>query len=719
MTRLSASECSVPIAALFRALLASSSLALMLGALPAVPFAVAQESPCPTFASSVGRLGGVTADVAVAEGRAYLAVGTGIRVVPLDGVSGEEPLPVEFGATAELRLPAVVADLQVDEEHGLLVAVTKAGGLHVYGLEGDLPQPLAAVTLGAEAPDIALWDGRIFAHSPRGIEPRLRVFSLAADPSGGASRLVQVGSLEHPPAGPYFIHEGMLYANDHLLPSRERGIVAIDVRNPAAPVVTGGVAFEGRLRDMTFGDGLAYGATFGSGPVVFDLSDPTRPEPIAVIETPRAGLEHVLLTGSMLIGSSSSTLYTYDLSDPRSPVLHSLHSRGATIRGLTLDGARPVIAADGLLEVLAGGFAGSQATRGRYLFYARASYGGRGSLLRIGDRLFAESLGQSLHSLAFDGDDQLRERGAAFVGWSRISLDLVQGRPGLLWATGSNGFVGGLVAIDVGTEDRPHVQSNIALPGAPGAPAVLADRVFVNLSLTDVPLPEPADGLRLAVFDATDPSSPVVLDDIRPPGTILAFHGTVGYHKLGSELRPMELTDPAAPVFAPPIVLEDHVNDALVHGGRLLLATRNGLEVLDLSDPMAPLRIGRVEVPGSILARDGHCLFLADASRAVSSQPVVHVLELDAEDLPRIVGQLPLTGIARTEGIDGLAVADGLLFAAAPDIHILALDRIVPTATPLPSPPPPALPPPSPTAIATATTTPVVPVRIAIPWALR
>ena len=692
------------------------------------PSAHAQPSSCPTFASTASRIGGATTDVAVAKGIAYVAVESRIRIVPLEPTSDERPAahpPAVLNPAAEIELPSEIVALRGDDERDLLVAATEAGAVHVYRTAGHSLRPLAAATISDEAPEIALWAGRIHAHARLGARRSLRVIELVEGDDGTPPRLVQVGRLDRPPSGPYFAQDGTLYSDGRLQPGRERGLVALDIRDPAAPRVVGGVAIEAGAKGMAFGDGVAYVATFGSGPVVLDMADHWQPERIGVIESPRVGLQDVALAGTQLYGASNGSLFTYDLTDPRSPAEASIDSRFSQIRALALDATWPVVAADGLLEVLEGDSPEAGGVFGRYLHFARAGFGSHLSLALWEGRLYAESLGRTLHVLDLSDPSSPREADTLHLGRSMsiLDLDLAPGAPGTLWASRSNGFVGDLLAFAAPAEGAPEPLSWTSLRGAPGPPAVLGERLFLSLTLSDLPTSNPAEGLRLAVYEVADPSQPTPLEDIRPPGSILAFHGTVGYHALGGEIRPVELTDPSAPVFGEPFVQLASVRSARVVGTQLFVSTEQGLERFDLTDPMAPRREPRLPVRGFTLAHDGTCLYVAQDPRVEPrNRALVHVLEVSGTGAPRHVSSLHIEGANHFERFHGMQVANGHLHAAVPELYTLALDRIVATPTAMPSPPPLATIPARPTGVATPS--PISPnldvvTRIALPWASR
>jgi len=673
-----------------------------------------QPSPttCPTFASQVGRIGDATADVAVAGGVAYVAIGPRIRAIGLDvgEVEGRSE-PADLQTLGEALLPAEIAVLDVDEGRGILVAGTVAGALHVFGISQGVLAPLAAATIGEEVLHLQVQDGRIYAMAKTRFVHSLVVFDLVGGQESQPLRFVEVGRMERPPVDGdrFFLRGDDLYGEGRRPPALQPEIVVVDVRDPTAMAVVGGVSFEGGLTDMAFAGNVAYVATSLRGVGVIDLSDPWQPAFIASMETPRRGLRRLVISGTWVYGVAESFLYITDVTDPAAPVALSSWDVQALVRGLALDGDRPVLAGDGVLRILSGDDATALAVLGRQLHYARTERptGSGNALALVDDRLYAGSVGGAVH--AFDLSDPVRPREGRAAYVQGDSFALAPGRPGLLFAT--EGFFiwpGRLITLDLLGAGAPSLVGVAGVPGGPGAPAVLGDHVFVWDVHSDVPIEDPTSTTSLTVYDVSDPAQVRAVHRIEPPGDILAFVGTVGYHQLGREIRPVDLSEPTAPVFGEPIAIGGYATSGLALGTRLLLATAEGLEVLDVSVPMAPRRGPVVEAAGRLLVADGHCVYLThDRGEGSGQRPSIHVLDASASDRLEVVADLNLEGASPWTFVSGLAIADGFLYATAPELFVLALGRAVPTATPLPSPRP--LPTPGPTAVGKA--------RLALPWA--
>lgn len=673
------------------------------------PLAHAQAGACPRFASQASRIGTETVDVAVAEQRAYLALGARIRILSLDVDDASEGAVVALDTLGELALPSKIASLHADEARQRLFAATEAGALHAFDLRVEPPRPLAEASISEEAPELALWDGRVFAGTRRDRQEVLRVIELREAGPGGAARLQQVGEMISAPSGPLYAHEGFLYAEGWLPDERRRSLVAIDVRLPAAPRLAGGMPLEGDVNDLVFEGALGYLAASSGGVRVLDLAEPSQPRLVFDEEdAPRAGLRQLALAGGRLHASRFGMLYLYDLANPRAPSLLSQAPLSPEPRSIAPAGTGLVAAADGRLSVLVEDASSSALRIGaRSQFYAHSENHTKDALLLESGRLFAGSVGEAIHGFELADPARPRPLGASLVG--RGSLRLSAGAPGQLIATVNTGFVGSLLSLHATGPDAPRVTAMTSLPGAPGAPKERDGRIYLSMSTADLPPTFPGQFQELGVFDATRPDRLERVGQIEPPGSILAFSGDVGFHYLAGELRPLDLSDPDAPAFGPALAIPD-VRDALVLEERLFLSTYDALEILDIAEPMAPRRQGALPLSGRLLAADGSCLFLShDADESATRRLGVHVVDSAAEDEPVVVADLSLDGRSHLDTITGLQANDGWLYVSAPELLVLALDRVIPMPTAMPSPPP----------LPTMRPTEAPVGRIALPWAER
>ncbi len=99
----------------------------------------------------------------------------------------------------------------------------------------------------------------------------------------------------------------------------------------------------------------------------------------------------------------------------------------------------------------------------------------------------------------------------------------------------------------------------------------------------------------LAIVDVSVPEAPA---EVGRTGDFAAAVALMGEYALAagpSPVRIYDVSDPTAPELVGTVPLFDPVNDMLVDGEILYLATDDGLEVVTLADPAEPVPIGQVE----------------------------------------------------------------------------------------------------------------------------
>jgi hypothetical protein len=99
----------------------------------------------------------------------------------------------------------------------------------------------------------------------------------------------------------------------------------------------------------------------------------------------------------------------------------------------------------------------------------------------------------------------------------------------------------------------------------------------------------------MAIVDVSAPETPV---EIGRTDNFAAAVGLMGDYALAagpSPVRIYDVSDPTAPEMVGTVPLFDPVNDMLVDGELLYMATDDGLEVVNMADPSEPVPIGQIE----------------------------------------------------------------------------------------------------------------------------
>jgi len=181
--------------------------------------------------------------------------------------------------------------------------------------------------------------------------------------------------------------------------------------------------------------------------------------------------------------------------------------------------------------------------------------------------------------------------------------------------------------------------------------------------------------------------------------------GNLAHMGNGAALMVVDLSDPANPATVATLTLGDEIMSLAIDGGRLYAGTRQGLDVIDVSLPSAPVMIGALErywlpfdmaASGNILCVHEQGLLVFDVSDPsapveASTWPLyqtsdvemvghhafityggLEVLDLTDPTAPVEVGSLP--------GIDGQLDADGGRLYSASDDHFRVIDISDPAA---------------------------------------
>src|SRR5262245_13053535 len=99
------------------------------------------------------------------------------------------------------------------------------------------------------------------------------------------------------------------------------GMMVIDISNPDAPRVVGGVNTPGTALDVVVAGAHAYVADGASGLQVIDISNPASPFILSTLDTPDAAVG-VAVTGSYaLVADRNAGLQFIDISNPVAPTI--------------------------------------------------------------------------------------------------------------------------------------------------------------------------------------------------------------------------------------------------------------------------------------------------------------------------------------------------------------------------------------------------------------
>jgi len=136
------------------------------------------------------------------------------------------------------------------------------------------------------------------------------------------------------------------------------GFQVFDLSEPSAPVGVGGLQIEGydwpgwcpcgHAYDVAFSDGYAYVAqeswAEGFGLRVIDVSDPTAPVQVALVETPGEALGVAVSDGYAYVADGGSGLRVFDVSAPSAPIEVGSYDTPGTAWDVAVAGAYAYVA---------------------------------------------------------------------------------------------------------------------------------------------------------------------------------------------------------------------------------------------------------------------------------------------------------------------------------------------------------------------------------------
>jgi hypothetical protein len=483
------------------------------------------------------------------------------------------------------------------------------------------------------------------------------------------------------------------------------GLKVIDVSNPAAPVKIGSYSTTDYISDVVVAGSYAYIVADDAGFEILDISNPAAPQRIANY-IPVADPVALAVAGNFAyLALEGLGLEVIDVANPSAP---------GRVAGLSSSGPQAVTVADTKL-VLSDGEAGLKlidvtnpaapvqvgalptedvmfdaAIAGSHALVAEGDFGLRvvditnPAPVRAGAFAIGESLGIVVNGqLAYvaDGDAGLkildlndpanpRLLGAlqtsdlafrvavsgahAFVAADEAGLDVIDvSNPAApkrvggfqtgdyvsrVAVAGQHAFVvaddDGLVILDISTPAAPVLAGGYAIAADPLAVAVADRRAYITY----------ADH-RLVILDVTDPRQPAAIGSHATRGlpmdvAVLGKHAflTIGGTSLDIEsgatgLEVVDISNPAAPVRVSHYHVSEILSSVAVSGNYAYLTSGGGgLRVLDIRNPAAPVALPGIDTRGTshhvAIAGDYACV--ADDDWGVA---VIRVLPSSGERL--------------------------------------------------------------------------------------
>lgn len=557
-------------------------------------------------------LDGWPRDAVVAGGFCYVAAGSGgLQVVEVR----DPDQPVRVGTWSS---PGYAVGVAVAQDKVYLADENE--GLHVLSvLDPAAPVRLGGYNTAGSATDVCLTGQyAVVADDDGGVA----VLNVAVPTNVVLAASVETGTAE----------QVALLGNHLLVADSDTGLRVYNLANPAAPAYVTNCPVLSYAERVVASGSFAYATGYDDSPVItFDLSDPAHPRAVWTNSVP-SWAEHVALAnGRLWLAEGDFGVEMLDLSDPARP---------ARVGTIETSGDAAAVALAGRYAYLADGTGGLRvfdlAGGTNPLEVARLSLGDDLRALALQDRwLYVSGLG---NSYVFDVSNPTLPA-LVSTSWKFAWQNRLLASGHLLYGLGLGG---GVSVTDIGDPARPQTAAMIELSGWPQGLALAGSRGYLARN-------------GLETLDWTDPLAPIPVSvfPTRTSPFAVAVAGNRAFLASGEEgLQIFDVRQPANPIRIGAYRGAAQVLDVTLAGDLAILATGEGVEVVDVSQPGYPLCLSRQELPAwtTGVSLTGHQLI------ALGGYGGFAVLRLETPGAPVLLRQ-PVDCTVEPGGLAGLEAA--------------------------------------------------------------
>jgi hypothetical protein len=465
-------------------------------------------------------------------------------------------------------------------------------------------------------------------------------------------------------------------------------LAVVSLANPASPTITGRVTLGMEGLDLKVVGSLAYVAAGSAGLQIVDVSHPTAPAVVRVVDTPGSAASVVVANGRAYVADGTA-LRIVDVAASPPAIVGSL---ATSATALAVVGSR-VYAVDGLLlkvvdastptaPVLLNATSDYGATRldasGTVAFLTSANMGTSQGGLYVWNVASTPAMLANVRD-AFDS------RGVAVAGTLAVAA----------------GSTLGMKVVDLGVPATPRVvgtlagtvltvamagQTAYALLLVPGNPSHV-DLAVVSLAVPSSPaivgritLGSGGSALgsgivlvgsiayvapsinKLAIVSVASPSAPTLVGSLDMPGTAtsIALAGRYAYVAAGTSIQVVDVGTPSRPVVAGSVATS--AMSLALAGSRVYTVDGAQLKVVDVTTPTAPVLLSATTGYGAQgIAAAGTVVYLATpAGTHGDTNGGVRAVDVSNPAQPRVVERLVVPGLTRslTAGVASLYAAD-------------------------------------------------------------
>ncbi|HEU4322339.1 MAG TPA: hypothetical protein VFS21_04235 [Roseiflexaceae bacterium] len=390
----------------------------------------------------------------------------------------------------------------------------------------------------------------------------------------------------------------------------EAGAVQIvDVRNPASPALAGSYtlklsSFIRYTMLAVVGDYLYIGGVDPNALHVVDVRNPASPRRTALLPLDHRP-EVIKAAGSLayvVIQDSAVRLLVLDVGNPATPAVRGTLTLTERVEDLTVMGSTVLLAQDSGLGLVSVANPSAPSLVGRFATEAEPL-----SIVRDGNRAYLVSkhyrFDSTLHILDIQTPTAPQLLGSVLLPYQSVRVPV---RGGLAYIVPGDEGAGTLKVVDLSSPTAPVTRGSYSDVG----PLM---RLRANGSLL-VGLEGGLDRSIVWTLESRAGATPLTLGRLVLPGMPgdldtgegLAYAATTRMNEQAgrreSELRVIDLADPAAPAVRGTLVLTGSAGPLHLADQRVYLGVDDTVQIIDVSTPAQPALIGEVRAPSQVFA---------------------------------------------------------------------------------------------------------------------
>ena len=430
----------------------------------------------------------------------------------------------------------------------------------------------------------------------------------------------------------------------------DSGLLLVDVNDPASPTLIGRLDTPYSADRVALAGEIALIADHHGGLRIVDIQDPSAPREVSSVDFGRPVLE-VAAIGNYAYVAVNHSIQIIDISRPSVPTVVGAFQHNTIVNAITIHQGLAYIGTNYRgLTIFDAGEPTNPVWLGEYDPMESSYY----AVVVHDDRVYLGYVGLT----AVDVSDPTEPELISYLGPGSVG-NAIRGLAmhGDLLLTATEGD--GLRLIDTSYGSGLSEVGSYDVPGEGDRLAVAGTTIYLGSR------GERGDGIR--VFDAARSSDPVLLGATRN----LQWADSIQDLAVADDilyfvflLTAVDVADPTAPYGA--AYIGDRTRAIKVSSGHLFAITDSltdpsALRVYDLSEPLAPVLVGNVPVPGSCtdLDMDGDLAIVVSADEVDDPTGGLHIFDVSNPAEPTPIGAFETPTLARA-----VAVQDSMAFIA-------------------------------------------------------